>query len=360
VRRPLLLAALLSALALTLSACDVSAMPNAARVGGDQIPESSVNALLAAVRDDGALRCVFTAQSDTYSGAGNGNFSSSFTAQQLTDLLQLHLEDGLIAKLGLTRTAFARAAALTQLDSAFSPANYASCIPIPTGDTSPDAEQRAAAKFLAALPPAYRSLLEETETDQVVLDAHVVGLPLTEGGLHSYEQAHTAALTTACLSVILVATEQKAKALQVAIDRGADFASVARANSTDAQSGAAGGAIGCQPPEDLIPPIGGIVAALPTGTVSSPVHANGSWVLFEVTSREGVAQLSDVERALFDAANAQALKAVAAYAKAVGVAVNPAYGAPSIGSSGALVNPPVGPADALLYNPTAVSPTSAG
>ncbi len=210
-------------------------------------------------------------------------------------------------------------------------------------------------------------MLTQTEVDQIVLDAHLSGLTLTPAGIADYEEAHRGAMSNSCISVILVSTKEKASALADEIRNGASFASLAKANSMDTSSAADGGAIDCTSanpspivPNDLQPPVGEAAGALPTGTVSMPVPFDGNWVLLEVTSRQGLATATDALSSIIDSENAPTNTAVARYAARVGVEVNPTYGSASVGNSGSLVDPPVGPSDSLLLNPKALTPPTGG
>lgn len=77
-------------------------------------------------------------------------------------------------------------------------------------------------------------------------------------------------------SHILVDTEEKAKALKAEIDGGADFAELAKANSSDG-SAAGGGELGWFSDGQMVPEFETAVKALTVGAVSEPVKTQFGW-----------------------------------------------------------------------------------
>jgi parvulin-like peptidyl-prolyl isomerase len=345
VRKPILLAVFLAVLALALSACDVSALPYAARVGGTTISTSKLNSVLDAFRTDKALRCVFQAQGAVIDGKGAGTFASSFTSARLSELVELRLNDALVAKLHVTpaERAYATSTATSELTTAFGPGQVGSCTTSGPG-------------FLAALPAAYRQVIVGNRTDQILLDAHLAGAELSNSGIASYEQSHPQQMTISCVSAIVVSTQATAEQLASEINKGASFASIAKADSSDTSSAANGGAIGCVAPSDLQAPIGQTVAALQPGQLSAPVAFNSSYVLLEVTSHQGLAPVATALQALLDSEDAAQQASLGKYAAQVSVEVNPQYGSFGASNSGAAVNPPNPPSSSFLVNSGAITP----
>jgi peptidyl-prolyl cis-trans isomerase C len=72
---------------------------------------------------------------------------------------------------------------------------------------------------------------------------------------------------------ILVESEEKANELKAQIDDGADFAELAKANSTDAGSGANGGDLGWFGKGMMVQPFEEAVIAAETGQVAGPVQS---------------------------------------------------------------------------------------
>jgi peptidyl-prolyl cis-trans isomerase C len=110
---------------------------------------------------------------------------------------------------------------------------------------------------------------------------------------------------------ILVETEEKAKELKSQIDGGADFAELARANSTDPGSGPNGGDLGWFGLGMMVKPFEDAVVALQPGQVSDPVQSQFGWHIVRLietrianapTLDDMRAELaSEIERAAVDA-----------------------------------------------------------
>lgn len=148
-------------------------------------------------------------------------------------------------------------------------------------------QQEALAQSLTTLAPK----------DQLVLDnerrGYVSGLVL--------QQAISAAVTDEALQAaydarfadfkgqteynaahILVADEARAKELKAELDGGADFAELARANSTDTGSGANGGDLGWFGMGMMVKPFEEAVVAAEVGKVAGPVKSDFGWHLILV------------------------------------------------------------------------------
>ncbi len=84
---------------------------------------------------------------------------------------------------------------------------------------------------------------------------------------------------------ILVASEDKCNELKSQIEGGADFAEVARANST-CPSSHQGGDLGSFRPGQMVKEFDAVVFSAPTNTVQGPVKTQFGFHLLEVTSRQ--------------------------------------------------------------------------
>ena len=84
---------------------------------------------------------------------------------------------------------------------------------------------------------------------------------------------------------ILVATEAKCHELKPAIEAGADFAKVARENST-CPSSRQGGDLGSFGPGQMVREFDTVVFSAPLNTVQGPVKTQFGYHLLEVTSRQ--------------------------------------------------------------------------
>jgi len=81
---------------------------------------------------------------------------------------------------------------------------------------------------------------------------------------------------------ILVDSEEKANELKTQLDGGADFAELARANSSDTGSGANGGDLGWFGPGMMVKPFEDAVIAAEIGKVSAPVKSDFGYHLILV------------------------------------------------------------------------------
>ena len=84
---------------------------------------------------------------------------------------------------------------------------------------------------------------------------------------------------------ILVSTEDKCNELKAQIEGGADFAEVAKANST-CPSSRQGGDLGTFRPGQMVKEFDTVVFSAPLHQVQGPVKTQFGYHLVEVTSRE--------------------------------------------------------------------------
>ena len=84
---------------------------------------------------------------------------------------------------------------------------------------------------------------------------------------------------------LLVDSEEKCLQLKTEIENGADFADVARANSS-CPSSAQGGELGSFGPGQMVPEFDAVVFSAPVNSVQGPVKTQFGYHLLEVTSRQ--------------------------------------------------------------------------
>ncbi len=102
------------------------------------------------------------------------------------------------------------------------------------------------------------------------------------------EYAHKPGPEEADVRVIRVPTEEQARKLIAELTAGADFATVARRDSTDV-SGAQGGALGFLRQDKLAPELGAAAFMLAPGQVSpNPVRGRGGWFVIKVEAKRRV------------------------------------------------------------------------
>jgi peptidyl-prolyl cis-trans isomerase C len=163
----------------------------------------------------------------------------------------------------------------------------------------------------------------------------VVEAAVTDAAIQSAYDARVAAAGTQMeynAAHILVADEAKAQELKAQLDAGADFAELAKANSTDTGSGANGGDLGWFGLGMMVPPFEAAVVGAEIGKVTGPVQTDFGWhlVLVRETRAATVPSLDDlrdelaaeVEQAAVDA-HLEALTAAAAITRP-GEGIDPA------------------------------------
>ena len=145
---------------------------------------------------------------------------------------------------------------------------------------------------------ALQAVVAEAVTDatiQAAYDAKYKGsAPLIE-----YHASH-----------ILVETKEQAKDLKAQLDGGADFAELAKANSTDG-SAAGGGDLDWFGPGMMVKPFEDAVIALQPGQISAPVQTQFGWhlILLAETRDAAAPPLADVSAELSAELQRQAIEA---------------------------------------------------
>lgn len=106
-----------------------------------------------------------------------------------------------------------------------------------------------------------------------------------------------AALAKSCpsgryVSHILVADLATAQSLKQQLDAGADFATLAAANSTDTGSAQQGGSVGCVGPGSFVKPFQKVAMTQPIGVVSDPVKSKFGYHLILVSDKPSSSDIS--------------------------------------------------------------------
>ncbi len=155
----------------------------------------------------------------------------------------------------------------------------------------------------------------------------------------------------ACTRHILIPDKARVDAVRAKIVAGADFAGLAKTESTDTGSGAQGGDLGCGDPKQFVPEFAKAVGTLKIGELSKPVQTQFGYHLIEVKSRK-IAPFAQVKSAIGDDMLAKAREdvesEVAVYAK--DLSVDPLFGVAGTDQQGR---------PAVLVTPTAASGGSA-
>lgn len=145
--------------------------------------------------------------------------------------------------------------------------------------------------MLAGFDEAYRAYLVDRQADVLALQADLNGTTcgggVTDEAVEAYFEANEEALTAevACVSHILVDTEEEADEVVALLAGGADFAALATERSTDPGSGAAGGELGCGPAGRYVPEFDDAAFSQPVGEVGEPVETEFGFHVILVTER---------------------------------------------------------------------------
>jgi parvulin-like peptidyl-prolyl isomerase len=301
------LAPLLVLLALVASACG-STEPRAASANGDDISVKSLQAELKVVKGNSKYRSALEqAYSAKLAGASKGTFNTSFAAQALTLRVYYDLIERDLAKRGIKVTASDDAKGRTTVKGQLDQLDK---------------------KVWTSFPADYRQQLAHQEA--IVAKASDEAATGQIG--KDYFAKHKAEFTTACVSHILITTDNKSDAvakqridaLKAQLDAGADFATLAKASSEDPGSKDKGGDLGCNPKGGFVKEFDDAVFSLPIGKVSDPVKTQYGYHLILVRSR-GPAKLADVQQQLGQSAFNAYLLEVVCGAKTK-VTIDPRYG----------------------------------
>lgn len=316
VRKRLAPATALAAVAVAaslLSGCNASASPYAARVGDATISATTLDDMLSGIQASHGYRCLFTGGAKL-TGVGSDTWSTTYVRFVLTNLIQAEIAEQQAALRHLSEPGWLSGVAASQLQQSI------------TQGLTQAPTCGSARSVWSGLDSSYRSSLIRYQMAEDVLAASLEGASLSPGGLASFAASHPSLSEQVCLSVIQVRSKALALSLRTAIAKGrASFASEARKHSIDSTSASAGGAIGCITTSQLVSPLGPVVAALQTGTVSSPQPFQSTYVLLEVTSRSRLSDTALVS-AIFAAARQPFSNVVSKAARTEQISVDPQYG----------------------------------
>jgi len=163
----------------------------------------------------------------------------------------------------------------------------------------------------------------------------------------AYYDAHQDDFAQACVSHILLASEDDANKAKARLDGGEDFATVAKEVSTDTASAPKGGDLGCVGKQNqLVPEFSQAMFAQPVGVVGNPVKSQFGFHLILVRSRD-VPPYDKVVAEARDQAAASARDKLSAWAddavNKAKISVNPKYGTWDKNGAQSRVVPPQAP-----------------
>jgi hypothetical protein len=352
-----------------LSACDIT--PPAATANGSTISNATLNTQLATLESTGAGGCLLELESPqltTQAGQGSGGpgtYTMTFTDSVLKNEVGDLLVEQYAASVGITVSAADLTKATSDLEATLGgEASSAAQQSASSGNVSQCLTASGApftgSQLLAGLPSSIRD--EQVRSQAVDERLLAKGSDLSDAALSRFYNANLAQFTADCVSQIVTDSQAHAQQLIAQLDSGAAFADLAKANSLDSQSAAAGGAIGCNFTQTQVEQALQM-QTLPAGQPIGPVQdqSTGRWIVYVITS-QSVQPLSSAkpvvrEELLRTTDNLNRVNAeIARFAHHSDISVDPTYGT----WKGLTIVPPHGPPDRYLLpaESTATLPSS--
>ncbi|MDQ4134374.1 MAG: peptidylprolyl isomerase [Actinomycetota bacterium] len=258
-RLPFLLATAL--VVVVLAACG-SVVPYAATVGDNKISQDDLESELRAIAGNEQYLKYVESQTQVQ-GTGKGVFDAAFTAQVLTSQIVYELVTEELDKRKVTVTQ-------ADLDAA-----------------RPTVVERVGGEeVFNAFSRDYQETLVRRAADVNALTIALLGQGDAEAAAKAYYDANPAQFNQTCASHILVPTKEQADAIKARLDRGEDFAAVARVESKDSASAARGGDLGCfEGDNQLNPEFAQAAFSQAVNEVGPPVQTQFGFHLIKVNSR---------------------------------------------------------------------------
>lgn len=204
-------------------------------------------------------------------------------------------------------------------------------------------------------PKRYQDVLIQRNADVIALEAALSGQQCGKGpDAAGYYNTHPDDFTKLCLSLIAVNDQATADTVIAQARGGADFATLARQVSVDAQTKEVGGDIGCRLPSDFNPTVAQLLQAGKTGEVLEPIPGNSGITIVKITDRQ-LAPLDEVRTQAEELATANAGQAFGTWLRSARVdakiTVDPRYG--TFDPATFQINPPT-----LDLNPSSSPPAA--
>ncbi len=198
--------------------------------------------------------------------------------------------------------------------------------------------------IVAAFPKSFRDAMLSRYANVPAFVRTHTKKPTDADALQSYNSS----LAQSCasrrfISHILVATEAEANAIEAQLAAGASFEQLAQQSSTDKQSGANGGVLGCIDGQQADPTFEAAATAVPIGQVSAPVQTQFGWHIIRAQDVGLALPFEQVKkeilRDLVEHGQEGQKKLIALLAKAK-VKVAPRYGRWVVTNGNAHIEPP--------------------
>lgn len=258
-----------------LGGCSILSNSPAATVNGAKISDGSLQDELSAIRDNKTYRdLVEQGMQAAQAGEAPGTFDTTFIARLLTQRVYYELIEGELAR----RKAKIVDAELTAVRSVV-------------------IEQVGGKKVFESFADGYQDqLVRQRALFKKLNDVFaedVLKEEVGKGGPEAYFKAHADEFVQGCASHILVSSQDKgleaaraeAAALKARLDKGADFATLAKESSSDTGSAQQGGDLGCVGKGKFVPEFEEALFSLPIGQVSDPIQTQFGFHLILVRER---------------------------------------------------------------------------
>ena len=301
------------ATAVVASACG-STDAVAATVNGREIDRSEFERELEALAENEELAAA--SGGEGLKGKGRDTVDARLTAGWLTAIVYDALITEEFERRKLKITDEDRAAAATQL-----------------------AEQFNNPKVADAFPKWFRDRLSGRNARAVALRTDLTGLSNSEASLREYYEEHKNDFVQVCVSHILVKTsEEDARKARNRLERGEDFAAVARSVSEDQGSAEKGGDLGCNFAGLFVDEFAAAAVSAPIGEPTDPVKTDFGFHILLVKDRPTApfeAVRTQVKTNLANESEQKFGTFIAERAAKAKVTVDPRYGTYRIGPPGA-------------------------
>ncbi|GAC1597112.1 MAG: hypothetical protein NVS3B21_21430 [Acidimicrobiales bacterium] len=177
----------------------------------------------------------------------------------------------------------------------------------------------------------FRHLFDTRQAETDALRKALGTTSVDDGAIQKYyDDNPTLFISNQCVSHILVKSKEQAVALRSQIVGGADFATLAKANSTDPGSGAKGGELGCAKPGGFVKEFEAVADTIALNQLSDPVQTQFGFHLIKVTERTKLPLTDQLKTAIRQRLQQQSDNPLNNFfqesAKHLKVMVNPAYG----------------------------------
>ncbi len=329
--------ALVVGLALVATACG-SVSPYAAKVDNKSISQNDLEKELRSIAANGPYLKLIESRQQV-KGTGAGTFDAAFTALALTRQIYYQLIGTELAsrklKIGPSDLAAARSTVIEQIQGE---------------DVFKD------------FPKDYQNELVRRQAQLDLLTLALNGQSgSADDAAKNYYDTHKDEFANACVSHILVATQEKADDVRARVGRGEDYAAVAKAESSDTQSAQKGGELGCDINQDtgFVPEFLLAVINQPVGEVGNPVKTQFGFHIIKVTTRQvpPFDQVKDQARSkLAEGGQEKLLTWLQETVGKAKIEINPRYGTFNKEGASPGVVPPARPADATATTVAGVTP----